>query len=30
MDRLYLQPLTLVSGPQVVAGDAIRLGGGMA
>lgn len=29
-DRLYLQPLTTVSGPQAVGGDAIRLGGGMA
>ena len=29
MDRLYLQPLTLVSSPQAVAGDAIRLAGGM-
>jgi dihydropteroate synthase len=29
-DRLYIQPLTLVSSPQVVAGDAIRLAGGMA
>jgi dihydropteroate synthase len=29
-DRLYLQPLTLVASPQAVAGDAIRLGGGMA
>jgi len=30
MDRLYIQPLTLVPSPQAVAGDAIRLGGGMA
>jgi len=29
-DRLYIQPLTLVPSPQAVAGDAIRLGGGMA
>lgn len=29
-DRLYIQPLTLVPSPQSVAGDAIRLGGGMA
>ncbi|HWK42924.1 MAG TPA: dihydropteroate synthase [Croceibacterium sp.] len=29
-DRLYIQPLTLVSGPQAVAGDAVRLAGGMA
>jgi dihydropteroate synthase len=29
-DRLYIQPLTLVSSPQAVAGDAMRLGGGMA
>jgi dihydropteroate synthase len=29
-DRLYLQPLTLVSSPQVVSGDAVRLAGGMA
>lgn len=29
-DRLYLQPLTLVPSPQAVAGDAIRLAGGMA
>ena len=29
-DRLYIQPLTLVSSPQAVAGDAIRLAGGMA
>jgi dihydropteroate synthase len=28
-DRLYIQPLTLVPSPQAVAGDAIRLGGGM-
>jgi len=30
MDRLYIQPLTLVSSPQAVAGDAVRLGGSMA
>ncbi len=29
-DRLYIEPLTLVSSPQAVAGDAVRLGGGMA
>lgn len=29
-DRLYIQPLTPVSGPQAVAGDAVRLAGGMA
>jgi dihydropteroate synthase len=29
-DKLYIQPLTLVAGPQAVAGDAIRLAGGMA
>ena len=28
-DRLYIQPLTLVPSPQAVAGDAIRLAGGM-
>ena len=28
-ERLYLQPLTLVSGPQAVEGDAVRLGGSM-
>lgn len=28
--RVYLHPLTLVSGPQAVAGDAVRLGGSMA
>ena len=28
-NRLYIQPLTLVPSPQAVAGDAIRLGGGM-
>ncbi|MFC3097268.1 dihydropteroate synthase [Alteraurantiacibacter palmitatis] len=27
--RLYIQPLTLVSGPQAVEGDALRLGGSM-
>lgn len=27
--RLYIQPLALVSGPQVVEGDALRLGGSM-
>jgi len=30
MDRLYIRPLTLVTSPQAVAGDAVRLGGGMA
>ena len=30
MDRLYLQPLTLVSSPQAVRGDAVRLAGGVA
>lgn len=30
MDRLYIQPLTLVSSPQAVAGDAVRLGGSLA
>lgn len=30
MDRLYLQPLTLVSSPQAVASEAFRLAGGMA
>ena len=29
-DKLYIQPLTLVPSPQLVAGDAIRLAGGMA
>ncbi len=29
-DNLYIQPLTLVPSPQAVAGDAVRLGGGMA
>jgi dihydropteroate synthase len=29
-DKLYIQPLTLVPSPQSVAGDAVRLGGGMA
>lgn len=29
-DRVYLHPLTLVSGPQAAAGDAVRLGGSMA
>ncbi|KRA84665.1 dihydropteroate synthase [Altererythrobacter sp. Root672] len=29
-DKLYIQPLTLVTCPQAVAGDAIRLAGGMA
>ena len=29
MDRVYIQPLALVSSPQAVAGDAIRLAGGM-
>ena len=29
-DHLYIQPLTLVASPQAVAGDAIRLAGGMA
>jgi len=28
-DTLYIQPLTFVSGPQAVAGDAVRLAGGM-
>ena len=28
-DKLYIQPLTLVPSPQAVAGDAIRLAGGM-
>jgi dihydropteroate synthase len=28
-DKLYIQPLTFVSGPQAVEGDAVRLGGGM-
>ena len=28
-DRLYIQPLTFVSGPQAVEGDAVRLAGGM-
>src|SRR5688572_17148556 len=28
-DRVYIQPLTLVPSPQAVAGDAIRLAGGM-
>jgi dihydropteroate synthase len=28
-DNLYIQPLSLVSSPQAVAGDAIRLAGGM-
>jgi len=28
-DRLYLHPLTLVSSPQAVGGDAVRLAGGM-
>ena len=28
-DQLYLQPITLVTGPQAVAGDAVRLGGSM-
>jgi len=28
-DQLYLQPITLVSGPQAVEGDAVRLAGGM-
>ncbi len=30
MDRLYIQPLTTVSSPQAVGGDAVRLAGGMA
>jgi dihydropteroate synthase len=30
MDSLYLQPLTLVSSPQMVGGDAVRLAGGLA
>ncbi|ANU07510.1 dihydropteroate synthase [Paraurantiacibacter namhicola] len=29
-DRIYIQPLTLVSAPQGVEGDALRLGGSMA
>ena len=29
-DKLYIQPLTLVSSPQAVAGDAVRLGGSLA
>ncbi len=29
MDRIYIQPLALVPSPQAVAGDAIRLAGGM-
>lgn len=29
-DSIYLHPLTLVSGPQAVDGDAVRLGGSMA
>ena len=29
-DSVYLHPLTLVSGPQAVEGDAVRLGGSMA
>jgi len=29
-DRVYLHPLTFVSGPQCVEGDAVRLGGSMA
>ncbi len=29
-DKLYIQPLTLAPSPQAVAGDAIRLAGGMA
>src|SRR5690606_12109522 len=29
-DKLYIHPLTLVPSPQAVAGDAIRLAGGMA
>ena len=29
-DNLYIQPLSLVTSPQAVAGDAIRLAGGMA
>src|SRR5690606_10341719 len=29
MDRLYIQPLSPVPSPQAVAGDAIRLAGGM-
>ncbi|RJY08222.1 dihydropteroate synthase [Aurantiacibacter aquimixticola] len=28
-DKLYIQPLTTVSGPQAVEGDAVRLAGGM-
>ncbi len=29
-DSIYLHPLTLISGPQAVDGDAVRLGGSMA
>jgi dihydropteroate synthase len=29
-DKLYIQPLALVPSPQAVAGDALRLAGGMA
>jgi dihydropteroate synthase len=29
MDRLYIQPLTLIASPQAAAGDAVRLAGGM-
>jgi dihydropteroate synthase len=29
-ERIYIQPLTLVAGPQLVEGDAVRLGGSMA
>jgi dihydropteroate synthase len=29
-ERIYIQPLTLVASPQVVDGDAVRLGGSMA
>src|SRR5690606_33577831 len=28
-DRIYLQPITFVSGPQAVQGDAVRLAGSM-
>lgn len=30
MEKLYLQPLTLVAGPQLVDGDALRIAGGLA
>ena len=28
-DKLYIHPITTVSGPQAVEGDAVRLAGGM-